>query len=90
MHNDEEIEAWAPVVAMLKQKRHWGGSVIGHRTKKTLLHRWRHSIKIMTTLLRGHCSTLKNSAEGIMLMQIQYYYDNLVLDSKGVCSTIID
>jgi hypothetical protein len=36
MHNDEEIEAWAPVVAMLKQKRHWGGSVIGHRTKKNV------------------------------------------------------
>jgi hypothetical protein len=34
LDNDEEIEACALVVAMLRQKRHWGVSVVGHRTKK--------------------------------------------------------
>jgi hypothetical protein len=46
--------------------------------------------KIMTTLLRDHCSTPKNSSEGIMLMQIQYYSNCFVLDCKVVCSTTVD
>ena len=34
MHNDEEMEACALVVATLRQKRPWEGSVVGHKTKK--------------------------------------------------------
>jgi hypothetical protein len=33
MLSDEEIEACAFVVATLRQKRRWGGSVVGHRSK---------------------------------------------------------
>ncbi|KAK3129221.1 hypothetical protein QOZ80_6BG0474060 [Eleusine coracana subsp. coracana] len=34
LHNDEEIEACAIVVATLRRKRRWGGSVVGHQYKK--------------------------------------------------------
>jgi hypothetical protein len=34
MHSDEEIEVCAFVVATLRQKRHWGDSIVGHRSKK--------------------------------------------------------
>jgi hypothetical protein len=34
MHNDQEIEACALVIATLRQNRRWGGSVVGHRSKK--------------------------------------------------------
>jgi hypothetical protein len=34
MDNDKEIEACALVIATLRQNRHWGGSVVGHRSKK--------------------------------------------------------
>ncbi|KAL6647174.1 hypothetical protein ACP70R_014611 [Stipagrostis hirtigluma subsp. patula] len=33
-HNNKEIEACALVVATLRQKRRWGGSVVGHQTKR--------------------------------------------------------
>ena len=34
VHNEEEMEACALVLATLRQKRRWGGSVVGHKTKK--------------------------------------------------------
>jgi hypothetical protein len=36
MLSDEEIEACAFVVATLSKKRRWGGSVVGHRSKKNV------------------------------------------------------
>jgi hypothetical protein len=35
---DEELEAAAAVVASIVSKRHWGGSVIGHKTYKRDRH----------------------------------------------------
>jgi hypothetical protein len=35
---DEELKAAAAVVASIVSKRHWGGSVIGHKTYKRDWH----------------------------------------------------